>query len=57
MASKVQVGDVLILLPGTPGSFLGRNGAVWAISAEAVLRAATALGGSLKAPELRPEGR
>jgi hypothetical protein len=56
MPDRVNVDDVVVLLPGILGSVLGRDGAVWEISPKAVIKALTSLGGSLKELELTAGG-
>lgn len=56
MADKIKVDDVVVLLPGILGSVLERNGDVWAISPQAIMRALLSLGGSLKDLELKTAG-
>ncbi|WP_205528650.1 lipase family alpha/beta hydrolase [Desertimonas flava] len=53
MAQRIEVGDVVVLLPGILGSVLQADGRdVWAPSKGALLRAVLSLGGSVKDLEL-----
>jgi pimeloyl-ACP methyl ester carboxylesterase len=56
MPNRVEVDDLVVLIPGILGSVLSRNGAIWKISPDAVLTALTSLGGSLKDLELKTDG-
>jgi hypothetical protein len=56
MSDKVPVDDVVVLLPGIMGSVLQRDGDVWAISPQAVLKALVSGGGDLKDLALKVPG-
>jgi hypothetical protein len=56
MPNKVEVDDLVVLLPGILGSVLSRNGAIWKIAPDAVITALTSFGGSLKDLELKTGG-
>lgn len=56
MVDKVHVDDVVVLLPGIMGSVLKRNGDVWAISPQAILKALATGGGDIKKLALQGPG-